>query len=197
MKRQLPIQTFFAALLLQFSGCAIYTPFEVVRFWADYNTERACNAQVETFDHLPPKTARVRLMRWGYNVGPTNVVPKGTLGLGTGTWYDHLFFWKHLGAKDCPEYPTQDASPLSNLSSSIPPESAPRLPPPAPAAESSDFELAPAPQSGGELPTPDARPVVPMGYQAAPGNSPGRVTNSNWVFSKSAGTERLAKPSVK
>ena len=49
---------FWPVLLLQFSGCVIYTPFEVVRFWADYNTERACNAQVECFDHLPPKTPR-------------------------------------------------------------------------------------------------------------------------------------------
>ena len=181
---------FWPVLLLQFSGCVIYTPFEVVRFWADYNTERACNAQVECFDHLPPKTPRVRLMRWGYNIGPTNTMPpKGTLGLGTGAWEDRLFFWRKFGGKNCPEYPTDNCPIPEAASRGMPADSVPRLPPPAPAAEASDFELAPAPQSNRELMVPDGQPVLPMGYQS----SPGRVTNSNWVFSKSAGAERLSR----
>lgn len=59
-----------AASLFLFSGCAIYTPYQVFRFTADYNTERRPSFQTEVFEHLPPRPVRVRLNRWAYNVGP-------------------------------------------------------------------------------------------------------------------------------
>jgi len=57
-------------MFLTSSGCAIYTPFQVFRFTADYNTERRCSLQAEVFEHLPPRPVRVRMNRWAYNVGP-------------------------------------------------------------------------------------------------------------------------------
>ncbi len=58
----------FVAMLL--SGCAIYTPYQVFRFTADYNTERRASFQAEVFEHVPSRTVRVRMNRWAYNVGP-------------------------------------------------------------------------------------------------------------------------------
>jgi len=52
-------------------GCAIYDPYQVWRFHADFNTERSFSAQWLAYDHLPPKRVRMRLMKWGYNVGPS------------------------------------------------------------------------------------------------------------------------------
>ncbi|HTN02681.1 MAG TPA: hypothetical protein VL132_12410 [Planctomycetaceae bacterium] len=51
------------------SGCAFYRPYEVVRVWGDWNTERQLNFQVENFNHLPLKPVRVRLAKWAYNPG--------------------------------------------------------------------------------------------------------------------------------
>ncbi len=56
---------------LLLSGCAIYDPHQVWRFQANYNTERALSVQWTGYDHLPPKTIRMRLLKWGYNVGPS------------------------------------------------------------------------------------------------------------------------------
>lgn len=188
MKRRHKSLLLLAVLLPSLSGCVIYTPFEVVRFWADYNTERMCNAQVESFDHLPPKTARVRLMRWGYNVGPTSVPPKGTLGLGTGVWEEKLMFWRKFGAKNCPTYPPADGSltPTSTPTPTAQPpaEAAPTLPPPAPPAD--ELEQGPPPAPNSETTLRPRAGVQVAGYQ---GNAASRgaqpVLNSNWVFYKS------------
>lgn len=59
--------------LLLLPGCAIYDPYQVWRFHADFNTERGLSAQWMAYDHLPPKRVRMRLMKWGYNVGPSPV----------------------------------------------------------------------------------------------------------------------------
>lgn len=56
--------------VLLFSGCAIYTPYQVFRFTADYNTDRRPSLQAEVYEHVPPRPVRVRLNRWAYNVGP-------------------------------------------------------------------------------------------------------------------------------
>lgn len=58
-------------LLCGLPGCAVYDPYRVWRFGADYNTERQLSAQVGEYDHLPPRPVPVRLMKWGYNVGPS------------------------------------------------------------------------------------------------------------------------------
>lgn len=58
------------------SGCAFYRPYEVVRMWGDWNTERQCNFQVTHYNHLPLKPVRVRLATWAYNPGaPGTPVP--------------------------------------------------------------------------------------------------------------------------
>lgn len=63
-------------LLGPLSGCAFYRPYEVVRVWGDWNTERQLNFQVENFNHLPLKPVRVRLATWAYNPGaPGTPVP--------------------------------------------------------------------------------------------------------------------------
>jgi hypothetical protein len=54
------------------SGCAIYDPWQVWRYHAGYNTERALSAQITFYDHLPPPPVRTRLMQWGYNVTPAS-----------------------------------------------------------------------------------------------------------------------------
>lgn len=56
--------------LLISPGCALYSPYQVFRFTADYNTERRLSLQGEVFEHLPPHPVRVRLNTWAYNVGP-------------------------------------------------------------------------------------------------------------------------------
>lgn len=198
MKRGANPRWLWSVLALQLSGCAIYTPFEVVRFWADCNTERLCNAQVEVFDHLPPKTARVRLMRWGYNIGPANVPPKGTLGIGTGIWEERLMFWRKFRAKDCPTYPAENPAIAPTPTSELPPDSIPVLPPPAPPAEDQEFEQGPPPQPGSEAVTRGLEPIQPMSYQGVPAYSPKQAAthspNSNWVFSKSVNATDAGKP---
>jgi hypothetical protein len=128
MKRVLWLLSMPGLLL---SGCAIHTPYEVVRYWADWNTERHVNCQCEVFDHLPPKTARVKLMRWGYNVGPPGDVAGRTFPLGQG---------------GSPRWITTDRPPSSTGSEFAPPAMPPTsAPPPAPPAE---FEVVPSPAPG-------------------------------------------------
>lgn len=63
-------------LIGSLSGCAFYRPYEVVRVWGDWNTERQLNFQVTHYDHLPLKPVRVRLATWAYNPGtPGTPVP--------------------------------------------------------------------------------------------------------------------------
>jgi hypothetical protein len=76
-----------SSCLVLLTGCALHTPYQVLYGTIDYNTERHLSAQVSSYDHLPLKPIRVKLMRFGYNVGP---LPSGT-GLGTGCHKS----WKH------------------------------------------------------------------------------------------------------
>jgi len=57
------------------SGCVVFDPWQVWRCSVNYNTQRACSAQITVYDHLPPKPARTRLMQWGYNVAPVMSPP--------------------------------------------------------------------------------------------------------------------------
>lgn len=63
-------------LVATLSGCTIYDPYRVMRLSVDFNTERALSAQAECLDHLPPRIVRLRLMKWGYNVGPAALPPE-------------------------------------------------------------------------------------------------------------------------
>lgn len=60
----------FCISALTLPGCALYSPYQVFRFTADYNTERRPSLQAEVFEHLPSHPVRVRLNQWAYNVGP-------------------------------------------------------------------------------------------------------------------------------
>lgn len=62
--------TVVACVMASLSGCAVFTPYQIFRFTADYNTERRMSFQAEVFDHLPPYPVRVRMNKWAYNVGP-------------------------------------------------------------------------------------------------------------------------------
>lgn len=172
-------------VLLSFSGCAIHTPFEVTRFWADYNTERQCNAQVEAFDHLPPHTARIKLMRWGYNVGPDYYSGTGTWGIGTGVWAERLLFWRRTERFDGPtDMPVNGSSPPTPTSPSDPgPEAMPALPPPAPPAETPEADGNRADPLQGNLSA--ARPprrIATVGHQADARQPTSRAANAAWMF---------------
>jgi hypothetical protein len=117
------------------SGCVLHSPYKVVRYSVDFNTERQVNAQVEAYDHLPLKPTRIKLMRWGYNVG---ALPSGTgtLGWGTGRC-------KHRGKTgECEpemmmimEGPTPLPAPEPTTVVPKSPALQPLVPPPAPPAD--------------------------------------------------------------
>lgn len=58
-------------VMLCLSGCAVYNPTHVWRYHADFNTERQLSGQWVDYSHQPPKTVRMRLTKWSYNVGPS------------------------------------------------------------------------------------------------------------------------------
>jgi hypothetical protein len=118
-----------SSCLVLLAGCALHTPYKVLRYNVDYNTERHLSAQVESYDHLPLKPVRVKLMRFGYNVGP---LPSGTgtLGIGTGRYTSCD---KH---DDCEPVMMMDGSVMPPPVIAPPmPADQPLLPPPAPPAE--------------------------------------------------------------
>lgn len=179
--------------LLGFSGCALHTPHEVVRCWADYNTERHLNAQVEVFDHLPPKTARVKLMRWGYNLGPECQSGTGTMGIGTGIWAERIMFWNRADTKDDsiegispPLPPGSFPSPASPSSTGLPPL------PPAPPMET---QGSPPDPLGGNLTTArPARQIATVGYQTSIEPAAPRAANAAWMFTPPPAATRSRKP---
>lgn len=57
-----------AALCVITSGCAVPSRYEIHRYWADWNTERACNLQCEQISRVPADPTHTRLYRYGYNV---------------------------------------------------------------------------------------------------------------------------------
>jgi hypothetical protein len=63
------LRTVLLVLSASASGCAIYDPWQVWRYHVDYNSERQWSAQISFSDHLPPPPVRVKMIRWGYNVG--------------------------------------------------------------------------------------------------------------------------------
>lgn len=101
------------------SGCKIETPLAVHRMWADYNTLGALAAYCETTSRVPMDSARVRELRWEYNMGPDKA---GDLIL--------------VPVAKTPPVVTSNAPvPASTSgSSSLPPEPGKMKPPPAPAA---------------------------------------------------------------
>ncbi len=172
-------------MLLGFSGCALHTPHEVVRCWADYNTERQINAQVEVFDHLPPKTARVKLMRWGYNLGPECQLGTGTMGIGTGIWAERIMFWNRADSAD--EFTTGS---MESISPPLPPGS---FPPPASPNSNALPPLPPAPpmETPGNPPDPlrgnmttaqPARQIATVGFQTSVEPAAPQTANAAWMF---------------
>jgi len=162
-------------------GCAHRSQWEVKRWCADWNSERECNAQVESFDHLPPKPTRVRLMRWGYNVGPADciVVPEEKTRFRT--WLGGFMPWTGLGngvettSEIVPGSTTITPSTPERVAP--PPESVPQLPPPAPPAEPP-----PDPDYG-----PQAKPMASLdavvrqaGYRGA--IPPRQASTPTWIF---------------
>ncbi len=173
--------------LLCFSGCAIHTPYKVVRYWADYNTEREWNAQVEIFDHLPPKTARVKVARWGYNVGGDCPSGTGTFGIGTGIWeerFSKLFFWRRWTSSTVSEEVILIEPPIPP--GEPPPDLNPGPPPPAPPAEppstQSDEPLMPIPPKTSAVGS-NSKKVAQVGYQT-PKVTTRRapVNDAAWIF---------------
>lgn len=69
--RRVAVGLLLGCCLICESGCAIYDPYRVWRFGADYNTERQLSMQWSVQEHLPPKHVAVRLMKWRYNPGTT------------------------------------------------------------------------------------------------------------------------------
>lgn len=166
-------------VLLGLSGCAIYTPYAVERHWFDWNTERQLNCQIEKFDHLPPKVIRVRLMRWGYNIGAAGECPRpvdrgwGSRVFGTPGMNGPRAMWN--------EVPPTDFAP-ETMNPPAPAEPLPLIPP-APPADLSEPPGEFGPQS---VPTTDRGPSLqPANYQTgqrtrSTANRP--VANAGWMF---------------
>jgi hypothetical protein len=123
------------------SGCAVFDPYQVWRYHADYNSERAFSAQMVFYDHLPPKPVRTRLVQWGYNVPPIGPPAYVTLPTEGSTAPG-----PHLPAAPVPPLPAMIplAPPTDLLEQSRPPEfttPAERVPvPTGPTAESSSIQ---------------------------------------------------------
>lgn len=177
------LRTFHRWLLvapLCFSGCAIYTPFDVTRFWVDYNSERECNAQCEVYDHLPPRTVRVKMYMWSYNVGPPPTSYTGTCGLGTGKWSDCFSLSKKQQSDESTVW--VETMP-AGMSPEAPVETQPTIPPPIPPADNgSSKEAVPSP------PTPSAKTsrsgaVSQASYEKPTAATEGRKSTSRaWLF---------------
>jgi hypothetical protein len=134
-------------------GCAIYDPWQVWRYHVDYNTERQCAAQIVFYDHLPPKLVRVRLMQWGYNVGP--------------------------GAPAAPMMLPADAGPALAPPPAAPNPASPSTIPPAPPADLLERSRPPAftPNSSEE-----PEPPTPVGPTATRPPIQ-RTAHATWIFS--------------
>lgn len=168
-------QSLASAMLLGISGCAIYSPFDMKRYGFDWNSERHLNAQVEMFDHLPPKPLRVKLMRWGYNIGPSGDCPVPA----PGGWQGRVFsapgrngpraMWNEMPPPQAipPEFPTVPQRPMPLI-------------PPAPPADPGD----PIDESG-----PQSRPsthhgptLQPANHRSVSANSRAAGSNAAWMF---------------
>lgn len=165
------------------SGCAIHNPHEVHRYWLDFNTERKGNAQIESFHHLPPKPVAVKMMRWGYNVGPANCSNVGTLGWGTRT----------------NEFPEGEAVPygdgpwMETPQGTIPPLSpGEQLPVPPPAPPVNDLLGSRATSPSRE------RGVSVVGYQrpaaAGPATARSPAENPAWLFATPLKPRSVRRP---
>jgi hypothetical protein len=145
------------------SGCAIYRPYEVVRIWGDWNTERQLNIQVTHYSHLPLKPVRVRLATWAYNPGKPGapVPPRSGSPATTVVPADAL-------PPPPPVPPAEDPSGIGIPPIPMPPP--PPIPsPPAPTTESSSRDLL-------DLARPPRVPSskAPGGDKVLP-NTPGRI----------------------
>jgi hypothetical protein len=168
-----------AFALLFIGGCTSISPFEAKRWWADWNTERHCNAQVECFDHLPPTEMRVRLMRSGYNVGPLAcpaVAPK---------WYTPDFWFGPYAPSavigGTTSFTTEtrpgDWNPAPAAETS--PESTPLIPP-APPMEPTKRSEEQGPQIN---PTGEVGPgVTSASYEVPSISNARRRGNASWMF---------------
>lgn len=163
VSRSLLLSSSCLALL---SGCVLHTPYKVLRCSVNYNSERHINAQVESYDHLPLKPPRIKLMRWGYNVGP---LPSGTgtCGLGTGRCKGDC------DSGECEPVMIMDG-PMPAPTMVVPeaPMMQPVVPPPAPAAEHG--------AQGNEV------GVRQVGFRAESAAS-NRASNTAWMFGRQAG----------
>ncbi len=154
------------------TGCVLHTPAKVIRWTFDYNSERHLNAQVEEFDHLPLKPTRIKLMRWGYNVGP---YPSGTgtLGLGTGQYlpaYGHGSGDSECEGENCEC--NEVIAPAPEMAPLAPPQ---LVPPPAPAAELGQRS--------------SSTTVQPAGHQVLRASVPNQRQrpNAGWMFAPPSG----------
>jgi hypothetical protein len=144
------------------SGCAVYDPFQVWRFTADYNTQRCYSAQATYYDHLPPKNVRVRMVQWGYNVGPNGPA---------------IAFPIPSDAQTTPVLPPP-APPAPAMIPVAPPADDDLLdrsqPPEFPTAPLPDRSSAPGPTAEGET------GIERSAYTTAPAR---RITSRAWLFS--------------
>lgn len=166
--------------LLIFSGCAIYTPYAVERHKFDWNTERQINCQIEKFDHLPPKVIRVRLMRWGYNIGAAGECPKPV----NRGWGGRVFGAPGINGPRAMwnEVPPTEYAPATTIPP-VPNQTLPLIPPAPPA------DLSEPPGEFGPQGAPSASSdphLRPASHQVSQGtrSSGGRpVSNTSWIFS--------------
>lgn len=144
------------------SGCVLHTPYKVIRYSIDTNTERHLSAQVEAYDHLPLKPVRMKLMRWGYNVGPLPSAT-GTCGLGTG------HFKGDCESGECEPVMMMDGAMSPSMIAPEAPTNQPSVPPLAPAAELGAF------RNG------NGSGVRQAGYRGGSAVAP-RASQAAWIF---------------
>lgn len=154
-----------SSCLALLSGCVLHTPYKVLRWSVNYNSERCVNAQVESYDHLPLKPPRIKLMRWGYNVGP---LPSGTGTCGLGTGHCKGDCKGDCESGECEPGMMMDG-PMPAPTMIVPeaPVMQPVVPPPAPAAE-----LGRRAQDAG---------VRQVGYRVE-STAAARASNAAWMF---------------
>lgn len=140
----------FALLAFGLAGCGITLAppgfvhenrHAVCRGWLDWNSHRRFSLTLESYDRLPPDSARVKLFRWSH--GSSVEKPREIV-------YGHpAIYSESVIAPEMPLVTNPNTPPAEDSARETPADDRPEIPPPAPPSEMQDLSLV-FPEDSGE-----------------------------------------------
>lgn len=154
------------ALSISLAGCGVTLAppgfvrehrHRVCRGWFDWNSHRRFSFTLETYDRLPPDSARVKLFRWSHG---GSVEKPREIAFENQAIYSEAVIAPEVPAATIPNPPTAEESAGESPAS----DDSEWLPPPAPPSEMQDLSL-PLPndpaENAGEKPPSESGAVAP------------------------------------